>query len=180
MLISQQEIISSNIDGNNETKYHWNEKVQFFLVKTLSTVLRQFSPRFCCITFVRTNCLVNAVVVTFLNVVVHPDLRRYLNDPGKRELGIKAAYQKQRQLSGSCLFLLFFFLLTVNSLNSRHYGYLKLESSSPRVHNSGSLFQANVCNLLFPGIQLLSVLSECSQSDGVDCKLLPSIDEIAF
>ena len=108
MLISWQEINSSN----NETKYHWNEKVQFFLVKTLSTVLRQFSPRFYCITFVRTNCLVTAVVVTFLNVVLHPDLRRYLNDPGKRELGIKAAYQKQPQLSGSCLFLLciFFFL----------------------------------------------------------------------
>ena len=46
----------------------------------------------------------------------------------------------------------FFPLNTVNSLYSRHCRDLKLVSSLARVRNSGSLFQSNVCNLVFPGI----------------------------
>ena len=38
MLISKQEINSSNIDDNNDTNYHWDEKVQFFLEKSLSAL----------------------------------------------------------------------------------------------------------------------------------------------
>ena len=59
----------------------------------------------------------------------------------------------------------FFKESTVNSLCSRHCMDLELVSSLSRVLNSGTLFQSNVCNLSFPGIQLLSVLSGCSQGE---------------
>ena len=41
---------------------------------------------------------------------------------------------------------------TVNSLYSGHCGDLELVSSLARVHNSGSLFQSNICKLFLPGI----------------------------
>ena len=42
--------------------------------------------------------------------------------------------------------------ITVNFLYSGHCRDLELVSSLARVRNSGSLFQSNVCNLVFPGI----------------------------
>ena len=48
---------------------------------------------------------------------------------------------------------------TVNSLYRGHCRDSALVSSLARVHNSGSFFQSNVCNLFLPGIWLLSVLS---------------------
>ena len=41
---------------------------------------------------------------------------------------------------------------TVNSLYRGHCGDLELVFSLARVHNSGSLFQSNICKLFLPGI----------------------------
>ena len=51
--------------------------------------------------------------------------------------------------------------VTVNYLYNGHCRDLGLVSSLVGVLNSGSLPQSNVCNLFFPRIQHLSLLSEC-------------------
>jgi len=93
MLISKQEINSSNIDDNNATNYHWDEKVQFFLEKSLSALylvsLRHVlhhvhKNEFC------SKCGRSHVFKLFCTY----DLRRYLYGLGKRDPDIKAAYQK--------------------------------------------------------------------------------------
>ena len=51
-------------------------------------------------------------------------------------------------------------LLTAYTVNS-HFCEHPLVSLTERVRNSRNLFQSCICNLFFPGIYLLSVLSWC-------------------
>ena len=65
-------------------------------------------------------------------------------------LGIAQSFKLQK-------WFFFFKESTVNSLYSGHCQDLELLSSLSRVHNSGTLFQSNICNLSFPGICFIMV-----------------------